>query len=84
MGFTVDNIFFWNRVTLLALNRPAYPTAVNFVGMLFKVIGIFLLVPQFGTLGFAALLSGYYLFTVGLAALRVDLDLNQKLALEPV
>ncbi|MCH7480488.1 MAG: oligosaccharide flippase family protein [Chloroflexi bacterium] len=84
VGFTFDNIFFWNRVTLLALNRPAYPTAVNFVGMLFKVIGIFLLVPQFGTLGFAALLSGYYLFTVGLAALRVYLDLNQKLALEPV
>ena len=37
---------------------------------------IFLLVPIYGYLAFAALLSGYYLFTVGIAAARVLLDLN--------
>ena len=82
VGYTFDNIFFWNRVALLALNRPAFPTMVNFTGMLIKIIGIFMLFDVFGRVTFAYMLSGYYIFSVGFAAWRVWTDLNNKIAVQ--
>jgi O-antigen/teichoic acid export membrane protein len=78
IGYGFANIFYWNRAALLSFNRPVYPTLVNLIGMVLKVIGIFLLAP-FGVVAFAALLSGYYIFTVGLAVLRVRQDLRAHL-----
>jgi O-antigen/teichoic acid export membrane protein len=78
IGFTFVNILYWNRVALLSLARPVFPTIVNFVGMLIKVALIFLLVPIYGYLAFSALLSGYYIFTVGIAAIRVLFDLRGR------
>jgi O-antigen/teichoic acid export membrane protein len=78
IGYTFVNIFYWNRVALLSLGRPIFPTIVNFVGMIFKITGIFLLVPQFGYLAFAALLTAYYIFTVGVAAARVLFDVRKQ------
>jgi O-antigen/teichoic acid export membrane protein len=90
VGYTFVNIFYWNRVALLALNRPVFPTVVNFIGMVIKVgiitllavAGIFRAQPSWGYLVFAGLLSGYYLFTVGLAAVRIILDLRSRSAPE--
>jgi O-antigen/teichoic acid export membrane protein len=78
-GYTVVNLFYWSRAALLAFNRPVYPTLVNFAGMVLKIIGVLLFAP-FGAVAFAALLSGYYIFTVGLAVLRVLRDLRMHLA----
>jgi O-antigen/teichoic acid export membrane protein len=75
-GYTFVNIFYWNRVALLSLSRPVFPTIVNFMGMLLKVSAIFLFVPRYGYLAFAALLTAYYIFTVGIAAVRVFKDVN--------
>jgi len=65
---------------LLSLGRPIFPTIVNFIGMIMKIAGIFLFVPQFGYLAFAGLLSAYYIFTVGIAAVRVLWDVRTQLA----
>ena len=73
------NVFFWTRVALLALNRPVYPTVVNFIGMIIKVTATIIFVPQYGFLVFAGLLSGYYIFTVSLAAIKVNTEVRQKL-----
>ncbi|MEX1248611.1 MAG: oligosaccharide flippase family protein [Anaerolineales bacterium] len=75
IGYTFANIFYWNRAALLAFNRPVYPTLVNLTGMILKVSGI-LLFAAYGAVAFAALLSGYYIFTVGFAVLRVLRDLR--------
>jgi len=80
VGYSFTNIFYWNRVALLSLARPVFPTLVNFVGMLLKISLIFVLVPHYGYLAFAALLSGYYIFTVGIAAVRVFMDLSARTA----
>ncbi len=77
LGFTFVNIFYWNRVALISLGRAVYPTLVNFAGMLLKVGAIFLLRPSTGSV-FAALLVGYYLFTVGGAVGRVLLDVRDS------
>ena len=81
-GYTFSNLFYWGRAALLALNRPVFPTVVNFIGMVIKVVLIFVLVEQFQYYAFAGLLSFYYIFTVGIAAVRVRLDLRGKLAQE--
>lgn len=79
LGYTVVNLFYWSRAALLAFNRPVYPTLVNLAGMLLKIAGVFAL-AQYGAVGFATLLSGYYLFTVGFSVLRINKDLRTNLA----
>jgi hypothetical protein len=49
--------------------------------MILKVLGIILLAETYGVIAFAALLVGYYIFTVGLAVLRVRKDLKHHLSL---
>ena len=83
IGYTFVNIFYWNRVALLSFAHPVFPTIVNFVGMVIKVSLIFLIVPRWGYLAFSALLSGYYIFTVGIAAGRVIIDLRSRFAVQP-
>ncbi len=80
IGYTFVNIFYWNRVALLSLSRPVFPTLVNFAGMLLKVAAVYWLVPVLGYTAFAGILSGYYLFTVGIAAARVSLDVRRGTA----
>jgi O-antigen/teichoic acid export membrane protein len=74
-GYTFSNVFYWSRAALLAFNRPVYPTIVNFFGMLLKVGGI-LLFASSGAVAFAALLSGYYIFTVSLSVVRILSDVR--------
>jgi O-antigen/teichoic acid export membrane protein len=76
-GFLVANTFFWNRIALLALGKPDFPTKLNLVLAGFKLLGIFLLVPRFGYLANAALLSASYLIGVTIAALKTRSVLRQ-------
>jgi O-antigen/teichoic acid export membrane protein len=78
IGYLVVNIFYWSRAALLSFNRPVFPTVVNFSGMILKVVGIFIFAP-FGAVAFSALLSGYYVFTVGVAVMRIIQDVRTHL-----
>ncbi len=66
IGLMVANSFYWNRTALLSLGRPDYPTKVNAAAALIKIALTFLLVPIFGYLASAALISGYYILSIGL------------------
>jgi O-antigen/teichoic acid export membrane protein len=66
-GFLVANTFYWNRTILLALNHPDFPTKVNLMVAILKTAGILLLVPGFGYLAGAALLSASYLLGVSIS-----------------
>lgn len=70
-GFLFANTFYWNRTALLALGRPDYPTKVNLVLAVLKIIGIFLLVPRFGYLASAGLLAGSYILGISATVLKV-------------
>jgi O-antigen/teichoic acid export membrane protein len=67
-------------VALLALGRPIFPTAVNFIGMLLKVGMIFYFVPRLNATAFAVILAGYFIFTVGVSSFRVILDVYRRLS----
>jgi O-antigen/teichoic acid export membrane protein len=69
-GFLVANSFYWNRVALLALGLPSFPTKVNLVLAILKLVGILILVPRLGYLASAALFAGYYVISTSLAALK--------------
>lgn len=78
LGFTFVNILYWNRVALLSLARPIFPTIINFIGMVIKVALIFALESMLSPVIFAVLLAGYYIFTVGIAAWRSMMDINHR------
>lgn len=66
VGLLVANTFYWNRISLLSLGLADYPAKINSIAALFKIIGILAIVPIYGYLGSAALLSSYYIFSVSL------------------
>jgi O-antigen/teichoic acid export membrane protein len=77
-GFLFANTFYWNRTALLALGRPDFPTKVNFVLAVLKVIGIVSLVPLYGYLASAALLAGSYVLGVSVSVLKVRSLISQQ------
>jgi O-antigen/teichoic acid export membrane protein len=65
IGYGFANIFFWSRSLLLALGDPAYPLNVSAAAGGVKTVLAFLLVPSYGYLMEAVLLSAYFLISVG-------------------
>jgi O-antigen/teichoic acid export membrane protein len=63
LGVTVVNTLYWNRLILLPLGMPEYPTKVTLVGALGKIALMFALVPSLGALGMAISLSAFFLGT---------------------
>ncbi|NMC80071.1 MAG: oligosaccharide flippase family protein [Chloroflexi bacterium] len=70
VGYGAANILFWNRPLLLSLGKPNFPLIVTFVVGALKTGLMFVLVRPFGYLAQAALLSGYFVISVGVIVLR--------------
>lgn len=70
VGVVADNILYWNRTVLLPLGYPAFPTKVHTIGAVLKIVGTVLLVPQFGAIGMAVLLSVFMFATAIILLLR--------------
>jgi len=77
-GFLVANTFYWNRVALLAIGLPDFPTKVNLVLALLKILGIILLVPVYGYLASAALLSLSYILGVSVSVLKFRSEVSRQ------
>lgn len=65
LGFGFANIFHWNRPIWLALGRPGYPLLVSAVAGAVEVLLTVWLVPRWGYLMQAGLLSLYFLASIG-------------------
>jgi O-antigen/teichoic acid export membrane protein len=70
VGIAFNYTLFWNRPLLLSFGLPEIPVWVTLIVGLVKVALAFWLVPQFGILAAGALLSYYYIASVGIMALR--------------
>lgn len=70
LGYGVANILFWNRPLLLSFGQPMYPLYVMLITGSAKVLLSFLLVPRFGSIAEAALLSGYFIISISLIVKR--------------
>jgi|CXWL01.1.fsa_nt_gi O-antigen/teichoic acid export membrane protein len=69
-GFTFNYIFFWNRPLLLSLGFPQFPIYVTLIVGLIKLALAFPLIPRYGVAAAGALLSFYYIASVGVMVLR--------------
>ncbi len=65
IGYSFANIFHWNRPLWLALGKPELPLIVAVLAGLLEIALTFLLVPQGGYRMQAALLSLYFLLSIG-------------------
>jgi O-antigen/teichoic acid export membrane protein len=70
IGLAFNYTLFWNRPLLLSLNLPDFPIVVTLVTGLVKLGLAFWLIPRYGILAAGALLSFYYITSVGIMALR--------------
>ncbi len=70
VGLTFNYTLFWNRPLLLALGLSEFPVYVTLVAGVIKLALSFWLVPQYGIAAAGALLSFYYVASVGMMAVR--------------
>ena len=70
IGYGFGSIFTWNRPLLLALGKPSYPLIIAALVGIIELALAFALVPRFGYLAQAALLSAYFVIAIGLITLR--------------
>jgi len=70
IGLTFNYTLFWNRPLLLSLGLPEFPIKVTLIVGLIKIALAFLLVPRYGIVAAGALLSFYYIASVGIMAWR--------------
>jgi len=65
VGYAFANILYWNRPLLLSLGMPVFPLkAMTFAGAAKILLGFFL-VPRYGYLAQAALLSAFFITSIG-------------------
>jgi O-antigen/teichoic acid export membrane protein len=70
IGLAFNYTLFWNRPLLLSLGLPEFPIKVTLIVGLIKIALAFLLVPRYGIVAAGALLSFYYIASVGIMAWR--------------
>jgi O-antigen/teichoic acid export membrane protein len=78
IGFGFANVFYWNRNLLLSFGQPGYPLKVLALTGAVKLLLTFLLVPRFGYLMEAALMSGFFVVSIGLIVLRGLRQIREK------
>lgn len=70
IGLVFNYTLFWNRPLLLSLGLPEFPIKVTLIVGLIKIALAFVLVPRYGIVAAGALLSFYYIASVGIMAWR--------------
>lgn len=78
LGYGTANVLFWNRPLILSLGLPTYPIVIMSIAGLAKVVLGFILVPRYGPLAEAALLSAYFVVSIGLIVWRGLVELRRR------
>ena len=82
VGLAFNYTLFWNRPLLLSLGLPEFPIKVTLIVGLIKIALAFVLVPQYGIVAAGALLSFYYIASVGIMAWRGRTEIFNRQARE--
>ncbi len=83
LGLVFNYILFWNRPLLLAFGLPTFPLWATLAAGVLKVGLSFPLVPRYGYVMEAALLSFYYIFSVSIIVWRGMKELQHQEILSP-
>ncbi|MEW6242165.1 MAG: oligosaccharide flippase family protein, partial [Chloroflexota bacterium] len=80
LGFGFANVLHWNRPLLLALGMPSYPLIASALVGAVQIALVFVLVPRFGYLAMAALMSAYFVGSIGLIVRRGLAEVRRRAA----
>ncbi|HET7145512.1 MAG TPA: oligosaccharide flippase family protein, partial [Anaerolineales bacterium] len=83
VGLVFNYILFWNRPLLLSLGLPDFPIWVTLTVGLVKISLAFWLVPRYGIVAAGALLSFYYIVSVGIMVIRGLKEINVQSGAKP-
>jgi O-antigen/teichoic acid export membrane protein len=83
IGIVFNYILFWNRPLLLSLGLPDFPIWVTLIVGLIKVGLAFWLIPKYGIIAAGALLSFYYIASVGIMVLRGLMEISAQSGAKP-
>jgi O-antigen/teichoic acid export membrane protein len=82
-GYGFASTFQWNRPLFLSLGKAGYPVLVNLLTGIIELTLIFSLVPRYGYLMMAGILSGYFIVSQGFITLRGLLEIRRRARTEP-
>ena len=78
LGYGFAGIFQWNRSLMLSLGKAGYPVLISVLTGVVELGLIFTLVPRYGYLMMAGLLSGYFIVSLGFISLRGVLEVRRR------
>lgn len=61
IGIITANLLYWSRSVLLPLGQPDFPTKVGFIAAMIQIIGMLFLIPRWGALVMALMMTGFFL-----------------------
>jgi O-antigen/teichoic acid export membrane protein len=82
-GYGFASAFQWNRSLFLSLGKPGFPVLVSFLTGLIELALIYFLVPHYGYLMMAVILSGYFIISIGIITLRGVWEVKQRARSQP-
>ena len=84
VGIVFSNALYWSRSALLSLGLADYATRVNFLVTVVSVVGLVILLPKFGFIGSAIVLSIASLLGNTLVVLKTRAELRRQEQLFPI
>jgi O-antigen/teichoic acid export membrane protein len=82
-GYGFASTFQWNRSLFLSLGKAGYPVLISLLTGVIELALIFSLVPRYGYLMMAVILSGYFIVSVGFITLRGLWEVRRRVLAEP-
>jgi O-antigen/teichoic acid export membrane protein len=82
-GYGFASTFQWNRPLFLSLGKAGYPILIILLTGIVELALIFSLVPSYGYLMMAVILSGYFIVSQGLITLRGVWEIHRRERAEP-
>jgi O-antigen/teichoic acid export membrane protein len=77
IGVIAVNLIYWGRSVLLPLGMPDYPTKVGFIAAGTQIIGMLILVPQWGASAMAGMMSVFFLINAVTLFWKTILELRR-------
>lgn len=81
-GYGFASVFQWNRSLFLSLGKAGYPVLVSTLLGVIELALIFSLVPRYGYLMMAVILSGYFIVSIGFITLRGLWEIHHRIGAE--
>ncbi|MGA2503995.1 MAG: oligosaccharide flippase family protein [Anaerolineales bacterium] len=82
-GYGFASTFQWNRPLFLSLGKAGYPVLISLLTGIIELSLIFTLVPRYGYLMMAVILSGYFIITQGFITLRGLWEIRRRERADP-